>query len=33
MVKLNKFAKAMKDSIDIPGVVFKCEKIINSSAK
>lgn len=33
MVKLNKFAAAMKDSVVVPGVVFKCEKIINSSAR
>lgn len=30
MVKLNRFAKAMKDSVAIPGVVFRVEKIINS---
>lgn len=33
LMKLNKFAKAMKDSVVVPGVVFKCEKIINSSAR
>jgi hypothetical protein len=33
MVKLNKFAKAMKDSVAVPGVTFKCEKIVSSSAR
>lgn len=30
MVKLNKLAKAVHDSVKVPGVVFKCEKVVSS---